>query len=66
MGNPGVILRGGRIAGIWRSKTQKGKLDLSMTLFEALSPAQRKILQDQAEEYAAFRLLRLNSCIFEG
>ena len=66
VGNPGVILRGGRIAGIWRSKTQKGKLDLSMTLFEALSPAQRKILQDQAEEYAAFRLLRLNSCIFEG
>lgn len=60
--NPGVILKGGRAAGTWKTKTGKEKLDISMTLFEPLNAQELKNLKQLAEEYAAFRLLDLKSC----
>lgn len=60
--NPGVILKGGRVAGIWRTKTQKCKLELSMALFGPHKAAEKKALEELAGEYAAFRMLELRSC----
>ena len=57
--NPGVILKCGRIAGIWKTKTTAGKLERSVQLFEPLSDYEKKVLKSLAEEYAAFRLLNL-------
>lgn len=62
VGNPGAILKGGRVAGIWKTKTQKDKLDVSVSLFEAFESTEREKLKDLAEEFAAFRQLSLKSC----
>lgn len=64
--NPGAIIRGGRIVGIWKIKTGKDKLDVEMTLFEPLGLAERKKLKELAEEYGAFRLLDLKKCEIAG
>ena len=57
--NPGVLLRGGRIAGIWRPKMRKECLDITITPFERLGSAGHRVVERLAEEYAAFRMLRL-------
>lgn len=64
--NPGVVLRGGRIAGLWKSKTAKDKLDIAATLWEPLRHREQAALKQLAEEYAAFRLLTLRSSTIEG
>lgn len=63
--NPGVILKGGRIAGLWKTKTLKNQLEISMTLFEALRKPERAALLTLAEEYADFRLTSLKTCRME-
>lgn len=60
--NPGVILKRGRVVGTWTAKTTKDKLDVSMAVWESVSPAERRALASLAEEYAAFRLLSLRKC----
>lgn len=60
--NPGVVLKGGRVAGVWKAKTAAGKLRLSIQLFEALSESESKQLKSLAGEYAAFRMLDLRDC----
>ena len=60
VGNPGVIVKGGRAVGIWRQKTLKHRLEISMGLFEALDAAEQRALDVLAEEYAAFRGLSLD------
>lgn len=65
VGNPGAVLQGGRVTGIWKSKTFKEALDLSVTLWEPLAPAARRALEQRAQEYAAFRLLRLRKLTVE-
>lgn len=60
--NPGVVLKDGRAAGIWRQKTQKGKLDIVIEPFEALTGSEKKRIEVLAEEYASFRSLVLNGC----
>ena len=60
--NPGVVLKGGRIVGIWKPRTQENKLDIALTLFGALRPAEHQTLKMLAEEYAVFRMLDLRSC----
>ena len=62
VGNPGAVVRGGRVVGIWRTKALKGKLDLSMTLFEPLRAGEERALRELAEEYAAFRGAGLRGC----
>ena len=59
VGNPGVVLLDGRIAGIWKTKTVKSRLELSFTLWEALSPGQKRCLEELAERWASFRGLTL-------
>lgn len=63
--NPGCILKGGRVAGVWSSKTQAGGVTLALSLFEPLSPGEQQALQTLAEQYAAFRSLRLKRCTIE-
>ncbi|WP_195267572.1 winged helix DNA-binding domain-containing protein [Eubacterium sp. 1001713B170207_170306_E7] len=65
VGNPGVVLKGGRIAGIWRTKTKKDKLELSIRLFERFQPGEKKAVEELAGEYADFRGLGLNSFCIE-
>ena len=60
--NPNVVLRQGRVAGIWQTKTVRGKLESTVTLFEDFSPAERTALAEKTEEYAAFRGLTLKQC----
>lgn len=61
-GNPNVVLRQGRVAGIWQTRTAREKLELSVTLFEPFTAAETRTLQEMAGEYAAFRGLELKSC----
>lgn len=64
--NPGVILKGGRIVGTWRTKTINGKLDASLTLWEEGTCIGRQALEGLLEEYAAFRMLGVRSCLIES
>ena len=59
VGNPGVILKGGKIAGIWKTRTQREKLSVSTTLWEPLSAPEQRELEKQLEGYAIFRGLAL-------
>lgn len=63
--NPGVVLKGGRVAGIWRVKTLKEKLDITVTLWDKLNTAEQNELKQRVEEYAAFRLLNLRTYTLE-
>jgi len=64
--NPGVVLKGGRIIGIWKSKTLKDKLDIVVNLWEYTQPSEQRRLQNLAEEYAAFRMLNLRKCTIDA
>lgn len=61
VGNPGVILKGGRIAGIWKGKTQNGRLDITLTLFETLTSSELVTLEELAAKYADFRMTGLRN-----
>lgn len=61
--NPGVILKGGRIAGIWRQKTQKDKISISVELYEKLQACEHQTLEELAADYAQFRMANLKSII---
>lgn len=63
--NPGVLLKEGAIAGVWRQRVQGGSLSLSFTLFAPLSPAERACAGALALRYAAFRGRRLAACTLE-
>lgn len=60
--NPNVVLRDGRVAGIWQTRTARGALAVTVTLFEELSAAENTALAEMAAQYAAFRGLTLKSC----
>ena len=62
VGNPGVVLCGGRVAGIWKSKTQRGRLQLTVTLWQPPAPGLENTIRQRAEQYAAFRLMELGGC----
>ena len=64
VGSPGAVLLGGRAIGLWRGKTQRGTLGVSFSLWEALSPAQQAVLEEQAQAYAAFRGLALRPPVY--
>ena len=59
VGNPGVILKSGKIIGIWKTRTQREKLSVTTTLWEPLSSPEQRELERQMEEYASFRGLAL-------
>lgn len=59
--NPGVILRQGRVAGIWKGKTAGRRFTLAATLWQP-DPALTGAIQAQAARYASFRGLTLADC----
>ena len=65
MANPGVVLLGGRAAGIWKGKTQGSGMECSVMLWEPLERAERERLAERAEAYAVFRGLSLKKLLVE-
>ena len=59
VGNPGVILKGGKIIGIWKTRIQREKLSVTTTLWQPLSTPEQRELERQMEGYASFRGLAL-------
>ena len=59
VGNPGAVLLGGRAVGLWTALSKGGGLELSVSLFQQLSPVQRARLEELGAAYAAFRQLPL-------
>jgi hypothetical protein len=56
LGNPGVLLLDGEIAGVWRAKMAGGKrVDLTVTPFGSLKAAARKKVEAEAAEVARAR-----------
>ena len=55
MANPGAVLRGGQVAGIWKSRSQRGKLSLEVLPFVPLSPEEKRRLEELGEAYGVFR-----------
>jgi hypothetical protein len=56
LGNPGVLLVDGEIAGVWRAKMAGGKrVDLTVTPFGSLKAATRKAVEAEAAEVARAR-----------
>jgi hypothetical protein len=56
--NPGVILRHGKIIGIWTGTKKGNGVDIKMTLWDGAFAAKQK-LYDLVEEYVAFRQQKL-------
>lgn len=55
--NPGAVVYHGEIIGVWTSRRKSGNIDVNMTLWTA--PPEKQELCDLAEQYAAFRQLKL-------
>lgn len=56
LGNPGALLAGGEVAGVWRTKgSGRKRLDFTITAFDPLPPAARKAAETEAETVAATR-----------
>ncbi|MEU4422720.1 crosslink repair DNA glycosylase YcaQ family protein [Actinoplanes sp. NPDC024001] len=56
LGNPGVLLVDGDIAGVWRARMAgRKRVDLAVTAFGTLSAAQRKRVDSEAAEVARAR-----------
>ena len=54
VGNPGVILKSGKIIGIWKTRIQREKLSVTTTLWQPLSAPEQRELERQIEGYASF------------
>ena len=50
--NPGVLLVAGEVAGVWRQKTTRGRLELTVTTFGDVSAARRRAAEADAGELA--------------
>lgn len=59
--NPGAVLKGGRIIGIWKAKKNKGQLEVLASVWEPIDAREKKRLEELAEEYAEFRKAGLRS-----
>jgi hypothetical protein len=55
VGEPGTVLAGGEIAGIWRPRKSGRKLTITITTFGSLPARDKKSLQDEAEQVAPLR-----------
>ena len=60
VGNPGAVVLGGRVVGLWTVRTRGDRLDAAVTLFEDLPAPRRSALAELAERCAAFREKRLD------
>jgi hypothetical protein len=59
LGRPGAVLVDGEIAGTWRARKSGAAVTVSVQAWNAMSPAVRTAIGDQAERLAAFRRLTL-------
>ncbi|EFB75488.1 winged helix DNA-binding domain-containing protein [Subdoligranulum variabile] len=59
--NPHVILQEGRAAGIWKTRTIRGHLDVTVEPFVPIPEEERQELARQLEEYTVFRGLELRN-----
>lgn len=64
--NPNVVLRQGKVAGIWQTRTVRDTVEATFTLFEDFSAAETALLTQMAEQYAAFRQIRLRRCAVQS
>ncbi|MFR2885991.1 MAG: DNA glycosylase AlkZ-like family protein [Merdibacter sp.] len=53
-GQPGALLRDGAVIGSWRMRTQAERIQITLTLFEAISAKERQRFCEEAEKLAAF------------
>jgi hypothetical protein len=55
LGNPGVLLLDGDLAGTWRARTVRKRLELTLTPWVPLPAAARRAVEDEAQVVAAAR-----------
>lgn len=55
VGEPGTVLSGGKITGIWRPRKSGRKLTVTIKTFGSLPARDKKSLQDEAEQVATLR-----------
>jgi hypothetical protein len=56
LGNPGVVLVDGEIAGVWRAKMAgRKRIDLTVTPFGSLTAKARKAVEAEADQVARAR-----------
>jgi hypothetical protein len=61
LGRPGAVLVDGEIAGTWRARKTGSAVTVSVQAWDAMSPALRTAIGQQAERLAAFRQLTLKA-----
>lgn len=54
-GNPGVVLVGGQLVALWRSRKKNNRLDVTIEAFTSLSQGIRSQVEAEAETLAPFR-----------
>lgn len=53
--NPGVLLRNGQVAGLWKTSVHGGRLDATLTPFAPLAAGAVEWVQEQTADYALFK-----------
>jgi hypothetical protein len=66
LGNPGVLLAEGDIAGTWRTKASGAKLTFTVTAFDPLRPAAREAAEAEAARVAAARGFEKHTLTWAG
>ena len=61
LGRPGGVLVDGEIVGTWRARKNGSAVDVAITPWDAVRPATRRALAEQAERLASFRGLALKA-----
>ena len=64
VGSPGVVLHKSQIVGIWNAPVQKGKAQARITLFKALTPAQRDQVCAEMIQLQGFLQRPMGTCDF--
>jgi hypothetical protein len=66
LGNPGVVLADGEIVGVWRAKlVARKRVDLTVTPFGPLTPAQRADIEEESAHVARARGVPSATVTFE-
>ncbi len=66
LGNPGVVLLDGEIAGVWRPRMAgKKRVDLTVTTFRQLTAADQARVEAEAGEVARARGVPAATTVFE-
>lgn len=66
LGNPGVLLVDGEVAGIWRARVARARLAVTVTPFDMLPPRVRSAVHDEAARMAEARNLNVVEVSFDS